>query len=741
MRRCQLRRVTWRDPSRRLSVSATASAKFVDVWNVRWRWVLGAALATGAALAAAPSAMAAAWLSPVSVSAASPTTFTPQVAADAAGDSVVVWRQSVGAGPSVIQAATRAAGGGNSFGSPVTLSDGLTTLTNGVNPRVAMNAAGDAVVVWQTSDGRLQAAWKPAGQGFGTAQTIETDAAHFPVTPAVAMDAAGDAVAVWVHQPVGMNVNLIEAAYAPATTRSFGTPAIIVGSTSFAALQPQVAMDARGDATAVWLQSDGTNNRVWAANSASGSLGAFAGQAQISAAGGAANLPQVAMDQAGNATATWERLNATSHEVVQFADRQGPSGTFPANPSDLTGASVNSVEPQVFDNANGDTALTWTDNDTSEAVAAMRPHGAALFTSPQTLGTTGTTVADAIDAGGIAVAAWESNNPIVAATAQLSATAIFTTPQPVSAGLDTSNAPALAVDGQGDTVATWVDTTANTVQVAVRDSSVPVLTNVSVPATATAGVPVTLTAAAREVWSPTVSTSWSVDGSPAASGAATSYAFPSAGQHSVTVTVIDGAGNATTSAPLQVNVQPAPPPPAASGNATPVSGVVLVHVPGSSGFAPITGTAQIPNGSLVDATHGKVRITVPEPNGKTESGVFYGGEFVFTQARNGAVTAVLAGGSFSGCPSPARRHAARIARRGRHSTARSLWADAHGNFQTRGRYASGAVSGTQWLTQDRCDGTYIRVTRDVVLVTDFPHRHRHVRVRQGHSYLALAPGF
>jgi hypothetical protein len=69
---------------------------------------------------------------------------------------------------------------------------------------------------------------------------------------------------------------------------------------------------------------------------------------------------------------------------------------------------------------------------------------------------------------------------------------------------------------------------------------------------------------------------------------------------------------------------------------------------------------------------------------------------------------------------------------------RKLWSNAHGSFSTKGNYAAGAVQGTEWLTEDLCEGTLIRVTRDKVRVTDLV-RHRTIVVRAGHRYLAKAP--
>jgi len=80
---------------------------------------------------------------------------------------------------------------------------------------------------------------------------------------------------------------------------------------------------------------------------------------------------------------------------------------------------------------------------------------------------------------------------------------------------------------------------------------------------------------------------------------------------------------------------------------------------------------------------------------------------------------------------------AHAASSGKH-VVRKLWANAHGSFETKGNYAAGAVQGTEWLTEDLCEGTLIRVTRDKVLVTNLV-THHHVEVKVGHKYLAKAP--
>jgi ferric-dicitrate binding protein FerR (iron transport regulator) len=67
-----------------------------------------------------------------------------------------------------------------------------------------------------------------------------------------------------------------------------------------------------------------------------------------------------------------------------------------------------------------------------------------------------------------------------------------------------------------------------------------------------------------------------------------------------------------------------------------------------------------------------------------------------------------------------------------------LWCDGKGRFRSDGRYGSAGVRGTIWLTEDRCDGTLVRVRRGRVDVDDIPRR-RTVTLSAGQSYLARAP--
>ena len=203
-------------------------------------------------------------------------------------------------------------------------------------------------------------------------------------------------------------------------------------------------------------------------------------------------------------------------------------------------------------------------------------------------------------------------------------------------------------------------------------------------------------------------------------------------------------GPPQTKITAQVSVLPsivaslAPPKFDVAGNLLPVSGLVRIKKPGSPTFETVGSNIQIPFGTIVDATQGKVTITTVDAGGATQSVTFYSGEFKITQAKDGSALATLQGGSFSSCPKAKHRRHGRKASAARKKRVRKLWAEGHGKYSTKGNYATGAALGTRWVTEDFCEGTLIRVVLHRVFVTDLV-THRHLTVKAGHSYFAKAP--
>ena len=181
------------------------------------------------------------------------------------------------------------------------------------------------------------------------------------------------------------------------------------------------------------------------------------------------------------------------------------------------------------------------------------------------------------------------------------------------------------------------------------------------------------------------------------------------------------------------------PPPPVQGravNVQPLSGTVLVRLPGTTKFIRLPDAEQVPVGTIVDARKGKVRLFSAGTGGRVQFADFYEGVFQVAQKRGEALTVLkLVGGSFAGCPKASRATAA--AKRKKSSSVRHLWGSGKGQFRTQGRYASATIRGTKWLTDDRCNGTLIRVTVGAVTVRDLTLE-KSLVLKKPKSYLAPA---
>ncbi len=165
------------------------------------------------------------------------------------------------------------------------------------------------------------------------------------------------------------------------------------------------------------------------------------------------------------------------------------------------------------------------------------------------------------------------------------------------------------------------------------------------------------------------------------------------------------------------------------------SGSVRVRVPGAKGFVALDDVTRVPSGAEIDARHGVVTLESALPGEETQSGTFHGGVFKVRQSRTGRgmIDLRLTGSELSRC----RRATARssgLAMMSGSKPKRRLWAkDKGGRFRTRGAHSVATARGTQWLTEDRCNGTLTRVTEGAVSVRS--RGGRTVLVRAGKKLL------
>ena len=147
----------------------------------------------------------------------------------------------------------------------------------------------------------------------------------------------------------------------------------------------------------------------------------------------------------------------------------------------------------------------------------------------------------------------------------------------------------------------------------------------------------------------------------------------------------------------------------------PGSGVVRFRRAGGRSFTLLTEGASVPVGSVLDTREGSVTLSSATGGGKVQSASFSNGMFEVRQKPGSAVTDLHLRGTLTGCPKASSKPTARAA--GKKRPTRRLWGDGKGKFRTHGSSAVATVRGTKWLTEDRCDGTLVKVQRGVVDVT------------------------
>jgi CSLREA domain-containing protein len=182
---------------------------------------------------------------------------------------------------------------------------------------------------------------------------------------------------------------------------------------------------------------------------------------------------------------------------------------------------------------------------------------------------------------------------------------------------------------------------------------------------------------------------------------------------------------------------PPPPPPTAEQlpepeageevNAEVARGTVRIRLPGTNRFVELEEGQQLPVGTVVDTTKG--RVTLVAAGG--QQATFYDGIFRIGQGRGARPLTTLTLVEALRCPRG--RNASAAAKKKK----RRLWGNGRGRFRTKGKHSAATVVGTKWLVEDRCTSTLTRVTQGRVSVRDFVKK-KTVTVRAGKKYVARA---
>lgn len=238
----------------------------------------------------------------------------PQIAFDADGNALAVWELGDGGVFPVFSIYANRYTSGSGWGT-AELIEGEAGDTD--SPQIAFDADGNALAVWYQINGSYYSIYAnryTSGSGWGTAELIESDDTNNASYPQVAFDTAGNALAVW-EQSDGSYVNIYANRYT--SGGGWGMAELVESSDTGDANRPQIAFDASGNALTVWAQDDGSTHNIWSNHYTPGS--GWGTAELIEGGAGSAEYPKIAIDADGNALAVWHQNDGSDNSI--YANR------------------------------------------------------------------------------------------------------------------------------------------------------------------------------------------------------------------------------------------------------------------------------------------------------------------------------------------------------------------------------------------------------------------------------------
>ena len=467
-----------------------------------------------------------------------------------------------------------------------------------IGPELAVNPAGDAIVVWNREEGAVCPS-EPAA--LECIHIVETTARARTATgwqapaevarpgvgnrPRVAIDTTGRTALLWVHD-IGED-RVVQATIRSGLSGAWPNANDLSGS-PLEVRNHAIALDGQGNAVAVWAQRDVSTFYVvgdlrvaargfWEAPVALSSL-----------SGNAPAGPALALAPGGEAVVAW-----IEGGQVRAARGLTTAGTWESPVTLASAGGPVATDVDVAVSAAGDAVVVWSWGANSVQAAARAAGGG--WSGPVTLGT-GRAIDVGIDGAGTAVAVWLGGpaRNVLQSSRHRRGAARWSRPFAVAQG---ASEPTLAMNAAGNAVAAWTRGASRVIRTALRPAALgtwvrptdvsgsgasaprvglsaasdatvvwnrarpprvvvevrhltgggPLLVHQKIPKTALVGRAATF-AVAPAAWTAPLSGSmtWRFGDGTSATGVRVTHAYRSAGTYTLTVTQRDAAGAVST---------------------------------------------------------------------------------------------------------------------------------------------------------------------------------------------------
>ena len=179
------------------------------------------------------------------------------------------------------------------------------------HPQVQFDTKGDAVVVWEQSNGLTSTVWTnryTTGKGWGVAHQIETQAEVSAKTPQIAISSNNLAIVVWKQSSTRNPMQFRIHASRQNADLTWSKP-VDIDTNQGNSSSPKIASDANGNALAVWHTFDGVHNKIKASYFTL--LNGWTKASSVETSYSDAYAPRITLDEKGNAIAVWHQMDGS----------------------------------------------------------------------------------------------------------------------------------------------------------------------------------------------------------------------------------------------------------------------------------------------------------------------------------------------------------------------------------------------------------------------------------------------
>ena len=307
----------------------------------------------------------------------------PQIITDGASGAIVTWQDSRSGNPDIYAQHVRADGTVDPSW-PVNGASLCTAVRNQLNPQIASDGAGGAIVAWYDArtipsntvydiygqrvlaTGSVDPGWPANGVALCIAYSSQLD-------PQLVPDGLGGAIVAWNDRRAGQPIDPVyEDIYAQRVSAA-GVPQWTVDGVGLCIAEsaqelPQVASDGAGGALVVWQDHRAGNFDIYAQHVlANGSIapGLPADGVALCTIPGNQTNPQIVSDGAGGALVTWQdTFGGTEYHIYAHHLLAGgtPSPAWPADGIAVCTAANSQENPRIASDGAGGAIIVWQDS-------------------------------------------------------------------------------------------------------------------------------------------------------------------------------------------------------------------------------------------------------------------------------------------------------------------------------------------------------------------------------------------